>query len=361
MQRKSQDTPEPSPADERGVEARHDPRDGGNITPEGEVLWLDESRLSIREKPDRPLRKNHPTGLGIKDRFAKRTSALMTGSDKGGDAFAKIVSFVAEPETSLKHKLTSSFLGFDDKGYTHVQVIPLNVDLSDRHHNVVLPVDLMIQELKEAKEIAILDSCICRKNRKCEHYPHDFGCIFMGPNARHALETGIAHRATVEEGVEHIMKAAELGLMGASDFVEGEQFIWGVKNSEMNEYRMFCFCCDCCCLAMDVLKNSSRDLSDRYAPVGWTATVNHGTCAGCRSCEPRCPQHCISYREDGTCTIDQDRCLGCGFCKLACEHGAIKIRQTMPMRASLNEYFLAEARIDDGREHSAAGGGHGVR
>lgn len=49
------------------VIATLDPRDGGNITPQGEVLFLDEERLKRRELPNKPLHKNHPRGLGIKD------------------------------------------------------------------------------------------------------------------------------------------------------------------------------------------------------------------------------------------------------------------------------------------------------
>lgn len=343
---------------EEGVDedtvAKLDPRDGGNIAPDGEVLYLDENRLKIREKPDRPLRRNHATGLGMKDRAAAKMSAMMAGSENGGEAFANVVSMMGEPAGSAKRRFTSEFLGFEDSGYTHVQVIPLDVDLSSKSHNVILPVDLIVQELKDADYIAILHQCICRDSFDCKHYPHDFGCIFLGPVGRHAVEKGIARHATLEEALEHVHEAAELGLMAAADFVEGEQFIWGVRNDEMNRYRMICFCCDCCCLAMKVLKESTKDVSPRYAPVGWTATVNHDACVGCGACRPKCPQKCISYREDGKCIINQDQCLGCGFCKLACGHNAIGVRQTMPMRASLHEYYLAEGRIDDGLHHAPA-------
>lgn len=335
-----------------------DPRDGGNITPEGEVLYLDEERRDAKVDSGRPLRKNHPDGLGLKNRLVKKTSKMVTTGDGGGEAFAKITQFMGEPESSAKNKMVNKFLGFDDKGYTHVHVMPLNIDCSDirdKHHSVVVPYDLIIAELKDADFIAIMNFCICRKSMKCEHYPWDFGCIFMGPNGRHAVEGGIAHQATLEEAIAHVDKAAEMGLMAAADYVEGEQFIWGVQNNEMNRYRMICFCCDCCCLAMNVLKHSARDISGRYSPVGWTAVVDHTKCVGCKACESRCPQHCITFDEEtGLRITDQDKCLGCGFCKLVCKHGAISIKQTMPMRDSLNDYYLNEGRLDDGLEHSKA-------
>lgn len=82
--------------------------------------------------------------------------------------------------------------------------------------------------------------------------------------------------------------------------------------------------------------------------------MNHDTCIGCKNCEPRCPQHCITYREDGKCVVDQELCLGCGFCKIDCPSGALSIRQTMPAREKLNDYYFAENRIDDLCEHAPA-------
>lgn len=51
---------------------------------------------------------------------------------------------------------------------------------------------------------------------------------------------------------------------------------------------------------------------------------------------------------------DRDKCLVCGFCKLVCGQGAVSIKQTMPMRKSLNEYYLNEGRLDDGLPHRDA-------
>ena len=265
-----------------------------------------------------------------------------------------ILDMAAAPEKSLRSRFIHKFIGTDEKGYTHVHIIPLNVDLSDRHATAIVPYDLIVSELREADDIAIMNFCVCRKTMKCSSHPRDFGCIFTGVGARHVLDLGVARRATFEEAVAHVDKAAELELMGASDFIEGEQAIWGFANGEMNNCRMFCFCCECCCVAMNTLKVSTRDVGHRFSPVGWTATVDQTKCTGCRACERHCPRKCISFGPDGHRITDQDACLGCGFCKRACKFGAISIRQTMPMRANLNEYFLNEARIDDGLPHAPA-------
>ena len=50
--------------------------------------------------------------------------------------------------------------------------------------------------------------------------------------------------------------------------------------------------------------------------------------------------------EDGKINIDQEICVGCGICKTKCDKGIIKIKQTMPMRKDLHEYFLKDYNLD---------------
>ncbi len=331
--------------------------EGGNITFSGEVLFLDEARREAKVDRSRPLRQNRPDGLGLKNWFARRMSALITAEKNGAlreKGLKSLMAMAGMPDDSLRSRIVHRLVGTDEKGYTHVHVLPLNVDLSDMHGTVIVPYDLIVAELNDADFIAIMNFCICRTSMKCRHYPQDFGCIFTGAPARHLVKMGLARHASYDEAVAHVDRAAELGLMGAADFVEGEQFIWGTKNSDMNECRMICFCCECCCVAMNMLKISRRDVNGRFTPVGWTATVDHNKCTGCRACEKRCPRKCISFGPDGLRITDQNACLGCGFCKLACRFDAVSIRQTMPMRENLNEYFINEARIDDGRVHAPA-------
>ena len=328
-----------------------------NITADGQVLYLDAASLENKVDRSRPLRKNKSDGLGVKNWLVHRIS-LMLAQEKNEimheKAFQSILKMAATPEDSIANKLLNKVMGTDENGYSHVHVLPLNVELTDRHSTVIVPYDLMVAEIKDADCIAIMNYCICRKALHCKDYPQDFGCIFTGIAAQHVLDMGIAHKATVAEAIAHVDKAAELGLMGAADFIEGEQFVWDLKNSEMNDCRMLCFCCECCCVAMNSLKNSTRDINSHFSPVGWTAVVDQNKCVGCRACAKRCPRKCISFNESGKRVTDNTACLGCGFCKKACKFNAISIKQTMPMRQNLNEYYLHEARIDDGRQHAPA-------
>ena len=47
----------------------------------------------------------------------------------------------------------------------------------------------------------------------------------------------------------------------------------------------------------------------------------------------------ISFGEDGKVVIDQEICVGCGICKARCQSDVIKIKQTMPMRNDIVDYF----------------------
>lgn len=339
------------------------PMQSANITSTGEVLYLDADALEAKVDSSRPLRVNQSDGIGFKNWLVHRMSVMLANDKKGGlheKAFQSILKLAAAPENSAQNKVLNRVMGTDEKGYSHVHVIPLNVDLTDKHSTVIVPYDLMIAEIKDADCIAIMNYCVCRMALDCKDYPHDFGCIFTGFAARHVIDLGIAREATVEEAIAHVDKAAELGLMGAADYIEAEQFVWDMKNSEMNDCRMLCFCCECCCIAMNALKVSTRDINNHYTPVGWTAVVDQSKCVGCRLCASHCPRKCISFKEvhEGSRKVvrvtDNTACLGCGFCKKACKFGAISIKQTMPMRKNLQEYFLNEARIDDGRQHAPA-------
>ena len=70
---------------------------------------------------------------------------------------------------------------------------------------------------------------------------------------------------------------------------------------------------------------------------------------GCKKCitaKNGCPVEAISIGEDGKVVIDQEICVGCGICKSRCNFDAIKIKQTMPMRKDLHEYFAKDYNLD---------------
>ena len=328
---------------------RMDPRDGGNVDANGNVLFLDADRLKRMEHPEKPMRVNRPDKFGLNSWLARWSADYINkpGFDPG-PSFRYVDNATKGPRDGVQYKLVNKMLGFGQNGYTYGSVLPLNHDLTDHSHSAIFPIDLVFDAMEKAEYIAILHTCVCRRAFDCQDYDKDLGCIFINTAGRRVVETGIAREATVEEAKAHILRAKEAGLFCCAEMVEGEQYIWGLDNDQMNEYRMFCFCCPCCCLAMKVIRNSDSVIKERMHGCGFTATTDHDKCVGCRKCATACPKEAITFREDGKSVINQDTCVGCAWCKQECGTGAIRILQNYPLRRSVNEYFLKEGRIDDG-------------
>ena len=100
---------------------------------------------------------------------------------------------------------------------------------------------------------------------------------------------------------------------------------------------------------MRLARNATKNERHRFHPAGWTAVPDRTKCVGCQKCVSGpngCPVEAISFGEDGKINIDQEICVGCGICKSRCNLDVIKIKQTMPMRKDLHEYFEKDFNLD---------------
>ena len=197
--------------------------------------------------------------------------------------------------------------------------------------------------------IAGMDTCLCREANQCKDYPVDVACLFLGEPAKTVVKHGLGRFFTYEEACARVDEAARHGLMGQAVWIEVEQMLWGVRNDEMDRFLEICFCCPCCCIAMRLARNATPAERHRFHPSGWTAVPDRTKCIGCGACSEGphgCPVEAISYDHGGKVVIDQELCVGCGICKSRCEVGVIQIKQTMPMRKDLHEYFLKDYNLD---------------
>lgn len=321
-----------------------------NIDKNGNVLFLDEERLKRKQMPFKkfePYKKGTGAFDFIKEHFSARPhnwwvvkilfniidrcAPWMQRDDIKSKAFKRIMQF--EPS--------------DSKNSSGV-VMPLNVDITDSAEKVIIPMDLVKKALKNADYIAGVKTCLCRDSKGCKDYPHDIACMFIGEGAKSVVRHGLAVEFTYEQAVDRLNRAADVGLVAQSLWVEIEQLVWGFSNENMDKFLEICFCCPCCCVAMELSRNAPAELRKRFHPVGWTAVVNQDKCIGCGKCikETRCVQHALEIDEKGKLTINQETCVGCGICKTKCPQNAISIRQTMPMRDGIEDYFSEEFNID---------------
>ncbi|MGI6104760.1 MAG: 4Fe-4S binding protein [Raoultibacter sp.] len=330
-----------------------EPEVSGNIDEKGNVLYLEQARLERKERPSKPVYQNRPHGIGVKDRFWPRFSARPWNFG----AYAKVFHLMkkklwwSENPSTLRGKAIRGVLMMpnSEKGHSGGTVYNLNVDidLSPQTGSVVLPIELVKQAIEKTDYIGAMNKCLCRTANKCEHYPADLACLFLGKGGRAVTEHRLAREVTKEEAFERVDQAAKLGLAAVVLWVEVEQLVWGLRNDQMSDMVEICFCCPCCCTALNLCKDTTDDIRDRFTPSGFTATINHDVCIGCGKClEAVCPQKALRKRSDGKMTIDQETCFGCGYCKNACPTNAIKIKQTMPMRENVHEYFYKETRLD---------------
>jgi Pyruvate/2-oxoacid:ferredoxin oxidoreductase delta subunit len=254
-------------------------------------------------------------------------------------------------EGGLKAKIYKKgiMLAPDMEAHTSTVVMPLNVDVTEESEKVVVPLDLIKESLKDVTFIGGMDECLCRQANECTDYPRDLGCLFLGEAGRVIVKHNLGRELTYEEACERVDKAAEYGLMGQAVWVEVEQLLWGIRDDQMDKFLEICFCCPCCCIAMRLARNATSKERHRFHPAGWTAVPDRTKCIGCQKCitgQNGCPVEAISFGSDGKVVVDQEMCVGCGICKNRCPVDAISIKQTMPMRKDLHEYFAKDYNMD---------------
>ena len=327
-------------------------KQASNIDEQGNVLYLDQERLD-RKVVGFPPYKNHPNGLGIYN-FIKTHVLAMNNKRwplalKLYKMFVKYSVWMKEGGSKAKFYKTGIMLAPDMEKQTSTLVMPLNVDITDQSEKVVVPMDLLKESLKNITYIAGMDTCLCREANDCDDYPKDIACLFFGEPAKTVVKNGLARQLTYEEACARVDKAAEYGLMAQAVWIEVEQLLWGVRNDEMDKFLEVCFCCPCCCIAMRLARNATSKERHRFHPSGWTAVPDRTKCVGCGKCMTErngCPVEAITMGEDGKVVINQEICVGCGICKTRCDFDVIKIKQTMPMRKDLHDYFLTDYNLD---------------
>lgn len=323
-----------------------------NIDEQGNVLYLDQERLDRKEVGFPPY-KNKPNGLGIYNWLLKNVIYM---SDKRWPLTKKLYNMFVKYSVWMKKGgwkarlyKTGIKLYPDLERPTGTIVMPLNVDVPKAGEKVVVPLDMVKESLKNVTFISGMDGCLCRQANDCKDYDHNLGCLFLGEAAKGVVAHGLGREFTYEEACARIDQAAEAGLMAQAVWIEVEQMLWGVPNDLMDHFLEICFCCPCCCIAMRLARNATEKERHRFHPSGWTAVPDRTKCVGCGKCavgHNGCPVEAISFGADGKVIINQESCVGCGVCKARCKFDAISLKQTMPMRSGLQEYFKKDYSLD---------------
>ena len=208
-----------------------------------------------------------------------------------------------------------------------IVVIPNTININKKiesEGSEFLPTEIIKEVIKRSDEIVIMNSCLCRTSNNCQDYPHDIGCIFLGPTAA-KIPKHIGEKATVEEALNQVDKADAAGL---SHIIGRNKIDTVWMNVHPGKGLLtICHCCPCCCL-WKVYPNLNTDISDKLEKLeGVSVELHEENCKKCKKCLEVCMFKSISFKNNKI-TIDNDNCRGCGLCVNSCKFDAITIRYT---------------------------------
>lgn len=201
---------------------------------------------------------------------------------------------------------------------TKDKVIPINQEVG-KPTDMVLPSEVVEYFVNKTKYHWIMNFCICRDSLKCEDYPRQLGCLFMGEPVV-GINPAFGSLVTKEEALEHLKKCREAGLVHVIGRNELDAKWLGIGPG--SKLLTICNCCPCCCIT-------------RYAPkvkfVGNTLKKMSGVeikvtdkCIGCGTCTKGvCFANAIQIIDKKA--VINEECRGCGRCVDVCPQKAIEL------------------------------------
>lgn len=189
------------------------------------------------------------------------------------------------------------------------------------YSDILPPVKSEVLRFQEASEYikmagwGSLTKCYCRHEawhlgKNCSA-PIDDICMSLGKASDFLVEQGFARRASVDELLDALKKAEDLGLVHIGDNVQ-------------EQMTFICNCCGCCCGFLAGITH--HHLKHAVSTTHFIAKPNLEECNGCEECKDHCQIEAIRMEGDYP-VIDEEFCLGCGVCAHFCPSDAMKMEE----------------------------------
>ena len=206
-----------------------------------------------------------------------------------------------------------------------IVVIPNTININKKieaEKSEFLPTDIIKDVIRRCDDIVIMNTCLCRTSNNCKDYPHDIGCIFLGPTTK-KIPRNICKEASVEEALKQVDMADEAGLSHIIGRNKIDTVWMNVRPGK--GLLTICHCCPCCCL-WKVYPNLNSEISDKLERLdGVKVKLHEDKCRHCKKClDNVCMFKAIDLK-DNKITIDSQICKGCGLCANTCKFEAITI------------------------------------
>jgi ferredoxin len=187
--------------------------------------------------------------------------------------------------------------------------------------NMILPSEIVKNFIQRSNHRFLMDFCICRDANKCEDYPRNLGCLFLG-QASQDINPKLGREVSKQEAFNHVERCLEAGLISMIGIDKLDVMWLGV--GPKNKLLSICACDPCCCL-WKITPYLSKTLSSKVQKMpGIDIEVNKSKCSGCGICAYKvCFVDAITVSEDIV-SINGD-CKGCGRCVEVCPEHAIDL------------------------------------
>lgn len=201
---------------------------------------------------------------------------------------------------------------------TQDTIILVNQEV-EKPDDVIVPSKIVEHFINITEDRWLMNFCMCRDSLKCNDYPIELGCLFMGKAAL-GINPKLGRRVSREEALEHVEKCRQAGLVHSLGRNALDARWLGVKPEE--KLLTICNCCPCCCITRNA--KNVKFIDDALKKLPGVEVKVTERCIGCGTCT------------EGSCFIDaiqvigdraeiNKQCRGCGRCVEICPQNAIEL------------------------------------